>query len=52
MTIQMICPWCQDEASFTIDESEDEMMCESCAMRMAFAPDPAVTYELLYPTAA
>ena len=52
MTIQLSCPWCTDEVTFTITESDDELVCGGCSMRMDFAPDPAVTYELLYTSAA
>jgi hypothetical protein len=52
MSIQMTCPWCQDEAEFVVDEADEELVCGACAMRMAFAPDPVVTYELLYAAAA
>jgi hypothetical protein len=51
MTIQLICPWCEDEVAFTIDDA-DELTCDGCATRMAFAPDPATTYDLLYEPAA
>jgi hypothetical protein len=52
MNIQMTCPWCQDEIAFVVDESTDELICNGCSTRMAFAPDPAVTYGLLYEAAA
>jgi hypothetical protein len=53
MTVHMICPWCEDEAAFEIDEARDELVCGGCEMRTAFAPDPATTYGLLYePVAA
>jgi hypothetical protein len=52
MTIQLSCPWCTDEVTFAIDESDEELVCSSCSMRMDFAPDPGVTYELLYASAA
>jgi len=52
MTIQLSCPWCTDEVTFTIDEADQELVCSACSTRMDFAPDPGVTYELLYASAA
>jgi hypothetical protein len=52
MTIQLDCPWCQDEVTFTVDETGDEMVCTACNTRMAFAPDPVTTFGLLYEPAA
>jgi hypothetical protein len=52
MTIQLSCPWCTDEVAFTINEADEELVCSSCAMRMDFAPDPGVTFELLYAAVA
>ena len=52
MTIQLTCPWCEDELAFLVDETADELVCSGCAMRMQFAPDPEVTYNLLYASAA
>ena len=52
MTIQLTCPWCTDEVTFTADEADEELVCSGCAMHMDFAPDPGVTYELLYASAA
>ena len=52
MTIQLTCPWCTDEVTFTIDEADEELVCGGCATHMDFAPDPGVTYELLYASAA
>jgi DNA-directed RNA polymerase subunit RPC12/RpoP len=52
MTIQHSCPWCTDEVTFTIDEADEELVCSSCSTRMEFAPDPSVTYELLYASVA
>jgi hypothetical protein len=52
MTIQLSCPWCTDQVTFTINESDEELVCSSCFTRMDFAPDPAVTYELLYASVA
>jgi hypothetical protein len=48
----MTCPWCMDEAEFVVDEADEELVCGSCAIRTAFAPDPAVTYGLQYSAAA
>jgi hypothetical protein len=52
MTIQLSCPWCTDEVTFTIDEADEELVCSSCCTRMDFAPDPGVTYDLLYAAVA
>jgi hypothetical protein len=52
MNIHMTCPWCQDELPFVVDDSTDELVCNGCSTRMAFAPDPVVTYGLLYEAAA
>jgi hypothetical protein len=52
MNIQLSCPWCTDEVTFTIDEADEELVCGSCSTRMDFAPDPGVTYELLYAAVA
>lgn len=53
MTIQMTCPWCEDEVPFEIDETRDEVVCSGCSTRLEFAPDPVTTYGLLYePVAA
>jgi hypothetical protein len=52
MNIQLSCPWCTDEVTFTINEADEELVCGSCSTRMDFAPDPVVTYELLYAPAA
>jgi len=52
MTIQLSCPWCTDEVAFTINEADEELVCSSCDTRMDFAPDPAVTFELLYAAVA
>lgn len=48
MTVLLSCPACSDEVPFDIDETADEMVCTACSTRMAFAPDPATTFELLY----
>jgi hypothetical protein len=52
MNIQLSCPWCADEVTFTIDEADEALVCGSCSTRMDFAPDPGVTYELLYASVA
>ena len=48
MNIQLSCPWCNEEADFLVDETQDELVCSGCATRMAFAPDPITTFGLLY----
>ena len=52
MNIQLTCPWCLDDADFALDEAEEELVCGACATRMTFAPDPVVTFGLLYEAAA
>jgi len=52
MNIQLVCPWCEDEVAFSIDESMDELVCDACATRVEFAPDPVTSYRLLYEPAA
>ena len=52
MSIQMTCPCCVEDVEFMVDEADEELVCSACATRMAFAPDPAVTYGLLYEAAA
>jgi len=51
MTIQLDCPWCQDEIAFEVDETADELVCSECGIRTEFAPDPVATYSLLYEAA-
>jgi hypothetical protein len=51
MNIQLDCPWCDQEADFEIREADDDLVCGACGTRTAFAPDPVVTYSLLYDTA-
>jgi DNA-directed RNA polymerase subunit RPC12/RpoP len=51
MNILLDCAWCGDEVVFTVDETDDELVCGACNTRMAFAPDPATTFSLLYETA-
>lgn len=48
MNILLDCVWCGDEVVFSIDETDDELVCSACNTRMAFAPDPATTFALLY----
>lgn len=48
MTVLLSCPWCEDDVDFTIDEAGDELVCTACTTRMAFAPDAATTFGLLY----
>jgi DNA-directed RNA polymerase subunit RPC12/RpoP len=48
MNILLDCAWCQDEVEFSIDESDDELVCSACNTRMAIAPDPTTTFALLY----
>jgi DNA-directed RNA polymerase subunit RPC12/RpoP len=52
MNILLDCAWCDDEVVFTVDEADDELVCSACNTRMAFAPDAATTYGLLYEAAA
>lgn len=51
MTIQLNCPWCQEEVAFEVDETADELVCSACGIRTEFAPDPAATFSLLYDAA-
>jgi DNA-directed RNA polymerase subunit RPC12/RpoP len=48
MNILLDCAWCGDEVVFSVDETDDELVCSACNTRMAFAPDPRTTYQLLY----
>jgi hypothetical protein len=48
MNIQLDCAWCGDEVVFSVNEADDELVCSACHIHMAFAPDPAVTFALLY----
>ncbi len=48
MNILLDCAWCGDEVVFSVDETDDELVCSSCNTHMAFAPDPATTFALLY----
>ncbi len=51
MTVLLLCPWCEDEVAFALDEPSDELVCEACGTRTLFAPDPATTFSLLYEAA-
>jgi len=51
MTVHLICPWCKDEVAFEVDRHSDELLCSVCGTSFDFAPDPAVTYALLYEAA-
>jgi DNA-directed RNA polymerase subunit RPC12/RpoP len=51
MTVLLLCPWCEDEVAFAVDEPRDELVCEACGTRTLFAPDPATTFSLLYEAA-
>ncbi|MGQ0609115.1 MAG: hypothetical protein ACT4OQ_11715 [Chloroflexota bacterium] len=48
MNILLDCAWCGDEVVFSIDETDDELVCSACNTRTAFAPDPSTTFALLY----
>jgi DNA-directed RNA polymerase subunit RPC12/RpoP len=51
MNILLDCAWCGDEVVFSVDETDDELVCSACNTRMAFAPDPTTTFALLYEAA-
>jgi hypothetical protein len=51
MTVHLICPWCADEVAFEVAHDSDELKCSACGTSFDFAPDPAVTYALLYEAA-
>jgi hypothetical protein len=51
MTLQLDCPWCEDEVTFEVDETRDELVCSACGMTTDFAPDPIATFRLLYQAA-
>jgi hypothetical protein len=51
MTVHLICPWCADEVAFEVEADSDELQCSACGTSFDFAPDPAVTYALLYEAA-
>jgi hypothetical protein len=51
MTVHLICPWCADEVAFEADPQADELRCSACGTSFDFAPDPTVTYALLYEAA-
>lgn len=48
MNILLDCAWCGDEVVFEVNQTDDELVCSACNTRMAFAPDPATTFALLY----
>ena len=48
MNILLDCAWCADEVAFSVDETDDELVCSACNTHMAFAPDPSTTFALLY----
>jgi DNA-directed RNA polymerase subunit RPC12/RpoP len=48
MNILLDCAWCGDEVVFEVNQADDELVCSACNTRMAFAPDPATTFALLY----
>ncbi|HET6380400.1 MAG TPA: hypothetical protein VFH63_05105 [candidate division Zixibacteria bacterium] len=51
MTVQLDCPNCREEVPFTVEEAADEIVCGVCSMRLDFAPDPVITFEILYQAA-
>ena len=48
MNILLDCAWCGDEVVFSVDMTDDELVCSACNTHMAFAPDPTTTFALLY----
>jgi hypothetical protein len=42
----MDCPWCDDP--IVVDAAADDVACDGCGVRVAFAPDPApvITLEI------
>jgi hypothetical protein len=51
MNILLDCAWCGDEVAFSVNETDDELVCGACNAHMAFAPDPSTTFSLLYESA-
>lgn len=51
MNILLDCAWCGNEVVFEIREADDELVCSACNTHVAFAPDPATTFALLYEAA-
>ena len=51
MNIFLNCPWCEDEVAFMVDQDRDELVCSACSTSFDLAPDPAVTFALLYAAA-
>lgn len=48
MNILLDCAWCGDEVVFTVDETQDELVCPACNTHTSFAPDPVASFSLLY----
>ena len=48
MNILLDCAWCGDEVVFSVNQTDDELVCSACNTHMAFAPDPSTTFALLY----
>ena len=48
MNILLDSAWSEDEVVCTVDETVDELVCSACNTRMDFAPDPAITFAMLY----
>jgi hypothetical protein len=48
MNILLDCAWCGDEVVFSVEEADDELVCSACNTHVAFAPDPSITFGLLY----
>jgi hypothetical protein len=48
MNILLDCASCGDEVTFEVNETDDELVCSACNTRMDFAPDPSITFALLY----
>ena len=48
MDVLLDCAWCGDEVVFTVHETDDELVCRACGTHTLFAPDPSITFSLLY----
>lgn len=48
MDVLLDCAWCGDEVVFTVNETDDELVCGACGTHTMFAPDSTTTYSLLY----
>jgi hypothetical protein len=48
MNVVLDCAWCEEQVVYTVTEADDELVCSACHTRVDFAPDPAVSYALLY----